>query len=104
MEKITEFQKLVYAQAKKIPRGKVSTYADIAKSIGRPKSARAVGNALHKNPFAPIVPCHRVVKSDGSLGGFASGENEKIIILKKEKVEVRNGKIIDFQQKLCKYE
>lgn len=100
MEKITDFQKLVYAQTKKIPRGRVSTYAAIAKSIGRPKAARAVGNALNANPFAPSVPCHRVVKSDGHLGGFAFGEKEKISILKKEGVEVKEGKIVDFQGKL----
>jgi O-6-methylguanine DNA methyltransferase len=98
MEKITEFQKLVYAETEKIPRGKVSTYAAIAKNIGRPKSARAVGNALHKNPFAPKVPCHRVVRSDGKIGGFAFGGKEKIALLKKEGVTIKNGKVVDFQK------
>jgi methylated-DNA-[protein]-cysteine S-methyltransferase len=53
----------------KIPRGKVTTYKRIAEMIGRPKAYRAVGNALHKNPLAPIIPCHRVVRSDGGLAG-----------------------------------
>ncbi|EKE11638.1 MAG: hypothetical protein ACD_15C00045G0021 [uncultured bacterium] len=96
MKKITEFQKLVYKETKKIPYGKVSTYAQIAKNIGNPKASRAVGNALNINPFAPVVPCHRVVRTGGKIGGFASGEKEKIIILKKEGVLVRQGKIVDF--------
>ena len=56
----------------KIPKGKVKTYKEVAISINRPKSARAVANACGKNPYAPKVPCHRVIRSDGSLGGFSS--------------------------------
>ncbi|MBI4335571.1 MAG: MGMT family protein, partial [Candidatus Omnitrophica bacterium] len=63
------------------------------KRIGRPKAYRAVGNALNKNPFAPIVPCHRVVKSDGSLGGFAKGKRQKLRLLKREGLTL--GKISD---------
>ena len=99
MPKITEFQKIVYAAARKIPKGKVSTYLEIAKAIRKPKSARAVGNALNKNPFAPKVPCHRVVKSTGEVGGFASGCKNKIAILKKEGVQVKQGKVVDFKKK-----
>jgi methylated-DNA-[protein]-cysteine S-methyltransferase len=96
--KISEFAYNVYEATKKIPRGSVATYADIALFIKKPGSARAVGNALNKNPFAPKVPCHRVVKSDGSLGGFNGGEAEKIRLLKKEGVRVKRGKIIDFDK------
>ncbi|HWA64450.1 MAG TPA: MGMT family protein, partial [Candidatus Paceibacterota bacterium] len=56
----------------------------VAAAIGRPRAARAVGNALNKNPFAPEVPCHRVIRSDGSTGGFAFGRKKKIQLLKKE--------------------
>ena len=73
----TIFQKAVWEATRKIPKGKVKTYAAIAKTIGRPKAVRAVGNALNKNPYVPAVPCHRVVKGDGSLGGFAGGEKKK---------------------------
>jgi O-6-methylguanine DNA methyltransferase len=62
------------------------TYAQVALAIGRPAAVRAVGNALNKNPFAPQVPCHRVVKSDGSLGGFAHGPRAKQALLKNEGV------------------
>ncbi len=60
----------VYEEAKKIPKGKVATYGQIARLAGNPKAARAVGGFMRSNPFAPIVPCHRVVAADGSLNGF----------------------------------
>lgn len=66
---VTEFQQLVYDAARKIPRGTVITYGELARRIGC-GSARAVGQALRVNPFAPEVPCHRVVAADGSLTGF----------------------------------
>ena len=99
--KVTEFQAKVYKLCSRIPKGKVSTYKEIGKAIGkRGQVYRAVGVALNKNPFAPKVPCHRVVSSDGSIGGFASGTRKKIAILKKEGVEVKDGKIVDFKKKL----
>ena len=64
---------------------------------------RAVGNAMNKNPYAPQVPCHRVVCSDGSLGGFASGLKRKIEILKSEGVEVKNNMIVDFEKKMFRF-
>lgn len=69
----TEFQLKVWNALKKIPRGEVRTYTEIAIQIGHPKSARAVANACGQNPYPPIVPCHRVVRRDGGLGGY-SGE------------------------------
>ncbi len=82
----------------RIPRGRVSTYALLAKAIGHPGAARAVGNALNKNPHAPRVPCHRIVCSDGRLGGYASGAERKIELLRKEGVEVEDGRIVDFEE------
>ena len=61
----------------KIPKGKVKTYKEVAIGINRPKSARAVANACGKNPYAPKVPCHRVIRSDGTLGGFSSPRRDK---------------------------
>jgi len=81
---ITDFQKRVYDVVSKIPKGSVLTYKEVAMRIGNPKSYRAVGNALNKNPFAPKVPCHRVIKSNGEVGGFAFGSNKKIQLLKEE--------------------
>lgn len=83
--KITEFEKKVYAACKTIPYGETRTYAWIAKKIGHLHACRAVGNALHKNPFAPGVPCHRVICSDGSIGGFAGGIVKKTRLLAAEK-------------------
>lgn len=83
---LTDFQKAVYHAVAHIPRGTTWTYQQVAQAIGRPGAVRAVGNALNKNPFAPQVPCHRVVKSDGSLGGFAHGPRAKQALLKKEGV------------------
>lgn len=98
---MTDFASRVYSTAKKIPEGRVSTYGEIAHAM-HVKAYRAVGHALHNNPTPIIVPCHRVVKSDGSLGGFASGPKRKIFLLKKEGVSVKNGKIVDFKKKFIK--
>ena len=65
----TEFEKAVLVATFEIPRGKVTTYKRIAERVGKPRAYRAVGNALHKNPLAPVIPCHRVVRSDGNLAG-----------------------------------
>ncbi len=94
------FSQEVWAATKKIPKGKVATYAIIARMIKRPKSARAVGNALNANPYAPVVPCHRVVRSDGSIGGFASGPKKKITLLTHEGVKIVNGKVTPLQNYL----
>ena len=67
----TKFQIKVWKFLKKIPKGKVITYLDVAKAINMPKAVRAVANAIGKNPYAPIIPCHRVIRSDGSLGGYS---------------------------------
>ena len=71
---LTEFEKQVLETVKKIPRGKVATYKEVAKAIGKPFAYRAVGNALAKNPYPIKIPCHRVIKSDLSLGGYSQGK------------------------------
>lgn len=101
--RLADFDKEVWAALKLIPRGRVTTYKEIAKFIGRPKAARAVGNACGRNPWAPKVPCHRVVKSDGSLGGYSGGARKKIYLLKKEGVKTVNGKIEKFREKKFKF-
>ena len=82
----TKFQIKVWKYIKKIPRGKVKSYKDVAIAINRPKSARAVASACGKNPYAPKVPCHRVIRSDGKLGGYSGkgGIKMKKTLLKKE--------------------
>lgn len=87
------FAQAVYNITRLIPKGKISTYKEVAAALNNPKSVRAVGNALNKNPHAPIVPCHRVIKSNGEVGGFANGIKKKIAILKKEAIIINKGKI-----------
>ena len=70
--------------------------------VGRPKANRAVGSAMNKNPYAPQVPCHRVVKSNGDLGGFATDIEVKIKRLQEEGVMVSDNKIVDFRSTLYK--
>ncbi|RLG20189.1 6-O-methylguanine DNA methyltransferase [Candidatus Micrarchaeota archaeon] len=83
---LTEFQKEVLKEVSRIPKGEVRTYAQIARAIGRPKAARAVGNALARNPYTPKIPCHRVIRSTGSAGGYSAkgGRKRKIELLKRE--------------------
>ena len=82
----TDFQIKVWKYLLKIPKGKVKTYKEVAIGIKSPYSARAVGNAVAKNPYAPKIPCHRVIKSDGSIGGYSGkgGIKTKKKLLKKE--------------------
>jgi len=91
-EKMTEFQKRVYEVVKTIPVGEVRTYKWIAEKIGNPKAYRAVGQALKKNPYPGIIPCHRVICSDGSLGGYSQGLKKKTSLLRKEGVKIERGK------------
>ena len=94
---MASFNERVWRITKQIPRGKVSTYKEIAHAL-HCKAYRAVGQALNKNPYAPHVPCHRVVASDGSLGGFAHGSKQKIRLLLVEGISVKNNKIVNFEQ------
>ena len=86
----TKFQKKVWNYLKTIPKGKVKTYKEVANAIGMPKAARAVANACGKNPFAPKIPCHRVIRSDGGLGGYSGrgGIKTKLRLLRSEKVDI----------------
>ena len=77
----TPFQLLVWGELRRIPMGETTTYAGLAERVGRPRAARAVGAAVGRNPISVIVPCHRVVGSDGSLTGFAGGISRKRALL-----------------------
>ena len=80
---MTLFKQSVYAAVRQIPKGRVLTYRQVAEKIGRPKAYRAVGNALNKN-HDPLIPCHRVIKSSGDLGGYNQGRTKKIQRLRQE--------------------
>ncbi len=93
------FAEKVYKALSLIPKGKVTTYREIGSFLGT-RAYRAVGNACGKNPNAPKVPCHRVVRSSGEIGGYAFGAAKKISILKNEGVSTQNGRVLDFKDKL----
>lgn len=101
------FYQKVYKQVSKIPKGKVSTYGSIAKSLNS-SAYRTVGTAMNKNPYSIkkknriYVPCHRVINSNGKVGGFASGTKKKISMLKSEGIEVINGRV-DLRKYLYKF-
>ena len=99
-----KFDEKVWKLMEKIPKGRVTTYGLVARKLNT-KAYRAVGNACRRNPYAPRVPCHRVVRTDGTVGGFGgktSGKNvkKKIRMLRKENVELINGRIADFEKVL----
>ena len=106
MNKIPKFYEKVYKVCRRVPRGKVTTYKALAKKLGS-RAYRAVGTAMNKNPYGILnckgknmVPCHRVVGSSGSLVGFAHGLRKKAELLRKEGVEVKNNRIVDFENVL----
>ncbi len=90
----SDFDKAVYLATFRIPRGKVSTYGRVAKAIGNPKASRAVANALHNNPLWPVVPCHRVVCSDGRFGGPRDQAKGRMRHVIEEGTPVVEGRVV----------
>ncbi len=88
----------VYAKLLRVPEGKVTTYGDLAKAVGLKNGQRIIGTIMKNNPFPVIVPCHRVVRSDGKIGGYAYGEMTKFKMLTKEGIKIKDGKIIGFDK------
>jgi len=87
MNKLTPFQRQVLKAALEIPFGETRTYAWVAERIGNPKAVRAVGQALRKNPYPLVIPCHRVIKSDGSLGKYVGKDDGR----KKELIDLEHN-------------
>ena len=96
-------QDSVFQLTRRVPAGKVTTYRVIAAHLGNPKLARAVGNALNKNTDFKNIPCHRVVRSDGHVGGYARGGSEKIKKLRREGVLIKQGSVVDLPSRLFYY-
>lgn len=86
-DRLTHFQRKVYQVVQTIPEGQTRNYKWVAEQIGKPKAYRAVGQALKKNIRMDIIPCHRVIRADGSIGGYVKGEKEKRRLLKKERID-----------------
>ena len=93
----------IYYKLLQVPEGNVTTYGDLAKAINLKNGQRVVGKIMKNNPFPVIVPCHRVVKSDGTVGGYAYGTERKKHMLSKEGLEINNNKISDFKNNLFRF-
>ena len=93
----------IYRKLLEVPSGYVTTYSELAKAIDLKNGQRAVGQIMKKNPFPVIVPCHRVVKSVGTVGGYAYGSNRKKHMLSKEGLKINNNKISDFKNNLFQF-
>lgn len=94
---------LVYKKLTQVPEGKVTTYSELAKAVGLKNGQRVIGQIMKKNPFPVIIPCHRVVKSDGKIGGYAYGAKVKTNMLKNEGIKIQNGKIQEWNKKFYKF-
>lgn len=104
LKALTAFENKVLKTVTKIPRRKVTTYKLLAKAIGQATAVRAVANALSKNPWLVKIPCHRVVRSDGRLGGYRLGLKKKLLLLKKEGIKFDSkNKIRDFKKVLYEF-
>ena len=96
MRQETSFKEKVFKTVKKIPKGRILTYEMVAKLAGRPRAWRVVGNILNKNRDLKI-PCHRVIRSDGKVGGFNRETKNKISLLKAEGIVIRNRRVVHCQ-------
>jgi methylated-DNA-[protein]-cysteine S-methyltransferase len=92
-----KLEEKVYELLSKVPEGKVTTYGELARAAGRPQASRVIGQILNRNPNPIVVPCHRVVMSNGEIGGYASGTLAKKRLLRKEGVKISKNKIRHFE-------
>ena len=93
----------IYKKLLEVPKGKVTTYGELSKAVGIKNGQRYVGNVMNKNPYPAIVPCHRVVMSTGKIGGYAYGEHIKTKMLNDEGIQIKDGKILDWENKIHRF-
>lgn len=98
-----DFNQGVLALCQCIPCGRVSTYGQLAKALGRPRAARAVGSVLRKNKYLVKIPCRRIVLSDGRIGNYQTGRTRKMKLLESEGVRVKKGRVVEFDKYLFKF-
>ncbi len=96
-------QQKIYKKLLEVPKGQITTYGELAKSVGLKNGQRAVGKIMNKNPYPVIIPCHRVVMSTGKIGGYSYGEHVKIKMLGDEGIEIQNGKIVGLENVLYRF-
>ena len=95
--------KKIYKKLLEVPEGKITTYGELAKAVGIKNGQRVVGRIMNKNPYPVIIPCHRVVKSDGKVGGYAYGQQVKINMLSKEGIKIKEDKILDWENSVHRF-
>jgi len=93
----------VYKKLLKVPKGKITTYGELAKAVGLKNGQRVIGRIMNKNPYPVIVPCHRVVMSTGNVGGYAYGKHIKTKMLSDEGIKIENGKIVDLKNTVYRF-
>lgn len=98
-----KLDKKIYKKLLEVPEGKITTYGELAKAVGMRNGQRAVGKIMNKNPYPVIIPCHRVVKSDGKVGGYAYGQDVKINMLLKEGVRIKDDKVLDWENTVYRF-
>jgi methylated-DNA-[protein]-cysteine S-methyltransferase len=98
-----KLEEKVYKKLLEVPKGKITTYGELAKAIGLKNGQRVIGKIMNKNPYPVIVPCHRVIKSDGKIGGYAWGEKVKAKMLSNEGMKIKNGKILDVEKSIYRF-
>ena len=98
-----KLEEKVYKKLLEVPKGNVTTYGELAKAIGLKNGQRVIGRIMNKNPYPVIVPCHRVIKSDGKIGGYAWGEKVKAKMLSNEGIKIKNGKILDAKKTIYRF-
>lgn len=98
-----KLEEKVYKKLLEVPKGKITTYGNLAKAIGLKNGQRVIGKIMNKNPYPVIVPCHRVIKSDGKIGGYAWGEKVKTKMLSNEGIKIKNGKILEVEKSIYRF-
>jgi methylated-DNA-[protein]-cysteine S-methyltransferase len=93
----------VFKKLLEVPKGQITTYGELSKAVGLKNGQRVIGRIMNKNPYPVIVPCHRVVMSTGKIGGYAYGEHIKTKLLNDEGIEIKNGKILDLENKIYRF-
>ena len=93
----------IYKKLLEVPKGQITTYGELSKAVGLINGQRYIGKIMNKNPYPVIIPCHRVVMSNGKIGGYAYGEHVKTKLLNDEGIQIKNGKIIDLKSRIYRF-
>ena len=98
-----KLEEKIYKKLLEVPKGKITTYGELAKAVGLKNGQRVVGKIMNKNPYPVIIPCHRVIMSTGKIGGYAFGEQIKTNMLNDEGIQIKNGKILDLENRVYRF-